>query len=50
MEDYIDNDMKDEVLTGHKPIPMQIVIKVMKSICKIIIRKEKGNNYGSGFF
>ena len=50
MENYIDNDMKDEVLTGHKPIPMKIAIKVMKSICKIIIMKEKGKNYGTGFF
>ena len=40
----------DEVFTGHKPIPLKIAIKVMKSICKIIITTKKGKYYGTGFF
>ena len=51
MEKNIDNEAKDEVLTGHKPIPMNIANKVMKSICKIIIQIGKGRlGYGTGFF
>ena len=43
--------MEDQVLTGHKPVPMKIANKVMKSICKIIIRKEgKPHSFGTGFF
>ena len=41
----------DEIYTGHKPIPMNIAIKVMKSICKITIKEKNGNiSYGTGFF
>ena len=51
MEKNTDNEAKDEVLTGHKPIPMNIANKVMKSICKIIILNNSGNNsLGTGFF
>ena len=51
MEKNIDNEAKDEVLTTHKPIPMNIANKVMKSICKIIIINNSGNNsFGTGFF
>ena len=48
-EDYI---RKDEILIGHKPIQMAIANKVMKSICKIIIYKNKENGicFGTGFF
>ena len=42
---------RDEVCTGHKPIPMKIANKVMKSICKITIRDKNGQIlYGTGFF
>ena len=51
MEEYFDYEMEDQVLTGHKPIPINIANKVKKSICKIIILNEKGVNcYGTGFF
>ena len=42
--------IKDELFTGHLPIPINIVIKVMKSICKIIIYKHDKKLYGTGFF
>ena len=41
---------KNEVFTGHKPIPVKIINKVMKSICKITIETKKGKSYGTGFF
>ena len=44
---------KDEIKTGHKSIPLDIINKVKESICKIIIKKkgDKENKlYGSGFF
>ena len=44
------NPEKNEVITRHKPVPLEIVNKVMKSMCKITIKTEKGNNYGNGFF
>ena len=37
------NQVKNEVFTGHKPISVKIVNKVMKSICKITIKSERGN-------
>ena len=46
-----ENERKDEIIIGHKPVPMNIANKVMKSICKIIIKGI--NNVGScgtGFF
>ena len=39
-----------EVLNEHKPVPLNIAIKVMKAICKIIIETKKGTLYGTGFF
>ena len=39
-----------ELLTGHKPVPIEIIDKVKKSICKIIIKDKEKINYGSGFF
>ena len=52
MEEYEENGKKDEILIGHnKPVPMNIANKVMKSICKIIIKGiNKNNIYGTGFF
>ena len=49
-EKYFYNDEKriPELYTGHKPIPINIINKVLKSICKITIKK--GNIYGTGFF
>ena len=42
---------KSEVFIGPKPIPIKIIIKVMKSICKIAIKIKKGKAlYGTGFF
>ena len=46
----IQNMAKDEIDTGQKPIPIKIINKVMKSICKIIIINNKKKNYGTGFF
>ena len=52
MEEYEENGKKDEILIGHnKPVPMNIANKVMKSICKIIIKGiNKNIIYGTGFF
>ena len=44
------NSMIDEVYTGHKPVPLNIANKVLKSICKIIITMDEGIIYGTGFF
>ena len=41
---------KSEVIMGHRPIPLKIANKVMKSICKITIDSKKGIAYGTGFF
>ena len=32
-------EAKDEMLTGHRPIPIKLLDKVLKSICKIIIKR-----------
>jgi len=40
----------DEIIIGSKPIPIKIVNKVMKSICKIIIKAKENISYGTGFF
>jgi len=40
----------DEVHTGHKPIPIKLSTKVMKSICKITVKEKGGFLYGTGFF
>ena len=39
-----------EVYTGHKPVPINITLKALKSICKITIKTNKGYAYGTGFF
>ena len=41
---------EEEYNNYYKLIPINIANKVMKSICKIIIKKEENNNYGTGFF
>ena len=32
---------KSEVFTGHKPVPVRIINKVMKFICKITIETKE---------
>jgi len=44
------SNTKPELNTGHKLISINIVLQVMKSICKIIIKNKNGINYGTGFF
>ena len=45
------NRRKIEVFLGSRPIPLKIIFKVMKSICKIRIKTKKGKSlYGTGFF
>ena len=39
-----------QICTGHKPIPLDIINKVKKSICKIKIENDGKNNYATGFF
>ena len=45
-----EEDKKEEMNTGHKPVPIKIVNKVMKSICKITIKKKSNDITGTGFF
>ena len=42
--------VKSELFTGHKPIPLKIPNKVMKSICKITIKTKIGISFKTGFF
>ena len=44
------NQTKIPLDIGHKPIPINVIDKVKKSICKIIIEKEDSFIYGTGFF
>ena len=48
----MEENIVDEVINGHRPIPMDLANKTMKSICKVIIEDEKGNatGFGTGFF
>ena len=39
-----------EVTTGHRPIPVKIVGKVMKAVCKINIEAKGEISHGTGFF
>ena len=39
-----------EVYTGKKTIPVDIINKVMKAICKITVKTNEGIAYGTGFF
>ena len=47
---FSQNNIKEEICTGHKGVPIDIITKVKNSICKITIEKEKGLLYGTGFF
>ena len=44
------NDGKNEVITGHLPIPVKIVYKVTKAVCKINIEAKGEISHGTGFF
>jgi len=33
---------KNEVITGYKPIPLEILNKILKSVCKITKNLKKG--------
>ena len=44
------SEKTDEIIIGSKPIPVKIVIKVMKAICKIRIDTKEGIAHGTGFF
>ena len=39
-----------EAYTGHKPVPVKIINKVLESICKITVETNKRKLYGTGFF
>ena len=39
-----------EKIIGPKPIPMNIAIKALKSICKIMVKIKNKAYYGTGFF
>ena len=41
---------RQEIYRGHKPVPTNIILKSLKSICKIKITTNKGYIYGTGFF
>ena len=43
---------RKEIFTGHAFIPIEITNKVLKSVCKIKIKKNGGKDYeyGTGFF
>ena len=41
---------KNEVITGHMPIPVKIVYKVTKAVCKINIEAKGEISHGTGFF
>ena len=46
----VNNIKEKEMLTGHKPVPIELIDKVKKSICKIIIKDKEKMNFGTGFF
>ena len=50
IKNELKNDKKNEAYTGHKPIPIKIANKVMKSICKITVELNEGIKHGTGFF
>ena len=37
-------------MSFHRPIPIDITLKAMKCVCKIVINSERGSLYGTGFF
>ena len=52
-ETIIKDIRREEVYTGHESMPVSVIIKAVKSICKIIVNKEVNKiqePYGTGFF
>ena len=41
---------RDETGTGHQQVPIDLINKVRKSICKITIKNRNSDIYGTGFF
>ena len=50
MDIYGKKYIKDELFTGHKPIPIKIANKIMNSICKITVEINGKISSGTGFF
>ena len=40
----------EKLIEDNIPISIEITDKAKKSICKIIIKNNEGNSYGTGFF
>ena len=49
-KNIITSKMNNESYTGHKPIPVKLVNKTIKSICKIIVSINNKTHSGTGFF
>ena len=45
----LEKEKRPEVLTGHRPLPVNIMNKVTKAVCKITIANNE-MQYGTGFF
>ena len=45
-----EKERKNEAYIENKPIDIDVVIEMRKSICKIIVKKKKETLYGTGFF
>ena len=41
---------ENEVILGHKPIPIKIIYKITKAVCKLTIETNQGIAHGTGFF
>ena len=46
----IDTKVNENIIGDSKPVPIEIIIKVRKCICKIIFKNNGNIGYGSGFF
>ena len=50
MEEGGENLRKKEAFTGHKPIEIDVLIAMRRSICKIIVDNKGKIKFGTGFF
>jgi len=50
MEEGGENGRKNEAFTGNKPIDIDILISMRRTICKIIVNNKGKIQYGTGFF
>ena len=50
MKDVGEKERKNEAFTGHKPIDIDILIAMRRTICKIIVDNKGKIQYGTGFF